>query len=131
MCSRTAKTQTSTAQEAVLRKDRGSRRGSVANREVPGILVEERTFRFARGRERGKLYVVVEMAGEAEGNETIAGHLAHVIAEAYFDQRRSVTSGLQEAIREANALLYDQNQDALPEERLTAGVSCALLRGPD
>jgi hypothetical protein len=94
-----------------------------------GVLVEERPSRFARGRDRDYLYVLVEVSGEPAGRNVIASQLAHAVRQAYYDWHGSVTAGLQNAIREANTLLYNDNRDSLPSDRRTAGISCLVLRG--
>ncbi len=93
-----------------------------------GILVDERSSRLARGRDRGSLYVLVEVLGHTADRDIVADQLAAVIRDAYFDWRGSVTAGLQNAIRQANSLLFDHNRNALPGEKQTAGVSCLVLR---
>lgn len=98
---------------------------------VEGILVDERTSRFARGRGQSNLYVLVEMEGQVGGREVVAERLANIVRDTYFKQRRSVTAGLQQAVRAANSFLFEENWNSLPDERRTAGVSCAVLRGED
>jgi hypothetical protein len=100
--------------------------------EAPsGILVDERAFRLARGRARGNLYILVEVSNGLSGREFLAMQLADAIQDVYYKWRGSVTAGLQEAIRQANKLLFDENRNALAGERRTAGVSCAVLRRDD
>jgi hypothetical protein len=100
--------------------------------EAPsGILVDERAFRLARGRARGNLYILVEVSTELAGREFLAMQLADAIQDVYYKWRGSITAGLQEAIRQANKLLFDENRNALAGERRTAGVSCAVLRRDD
>ena len=95
------------------------------------ILVDERTGRIGRGRGRGNLYIVVEVTGPATGRDLIARQLIQTMRQVYYGQRGSVTAGLREAIREANALLLEENRTSLPGERSLAGVSCAVLRDDD
>jgi len=99
------------------------------DRQPSGLLVEERPSRFARGRDRGNLYILVEVSGEPAGRNVIASQLANAVRQAYYSWHGSVTAGLQNAIREANTLLYDDNRDSLPGDRRTAGISCLVLRG--
>jgi hypothetical protein len=93
-----------------------------------GILVEERTSRFAIGRDRGNLYVLVDVSGPVAGRGVIAGQLAAIVRDAYYDWQGSITAGLQQALRRANNLLYDENRNSLPGDRRTAGLSCVVLR---
>ncbi len=93
-------------------------------------LVDERV---SRGREGGSFYVLVETPnrGRADDPDTAAGRLAEVVHQAYVGRRGSVTAGLQQAVREANRLLFDENRNSLPTERQTAGISCVVLRDGD
>ena len=93
-------------------------------------LVDERV---SRGRGGGNLYVFVETPtrGPVDDPNSAAGRLAEVVYRAYTGRRGSVTSGLQQAVHEANRLLYDENRNSLPTERQTAGVSCVVLRDDD
>ena len=92
-------------------------------------LVDERVSRIARGREGGNFSVLVEPP--ARDRETVARQLAEVVRQAYTSQRGSVTAGLQQAVREANRLLFEDNRNSLPTERHTAGISCIVLRDSD
>jgi hypothetical protein len=96
-----------------------------------GILVDERGSRFGKGRSRGNLYLVVEVSGPVAGRDVIAKQLAQTMRDAYYGWRGSVTAGLQEAVREANNLLFEENRISLPGEQRTAGVSCIALRDDD
>jgi hypothetical protein len=93
-----------------------------------GILVEDRTSRFARGRDRGNLYVLVDVSGPVAGRDIIAGQLAGIVRDSYYNWRGSITAGLQQALRRANNLLYDENRNSLPGDRRMAGLSCVVLR---
>jgi hypothetical protein len=96
-----------------------------------GILVDEPSSRFGKGRSRGNLYVLVDVSGPDAGRDIVAGQLAQTMRRAYYKWQGSVTAGLQEAVREANNLLFDDNRNSLPGERRTAGVSCVVLRDTD
>jgi hypothetical protein len=91
--------------------------------------VDEPVSRFAVGRERGNVYILIQVSGQAAGRDAIAAQLARAVHKAYVDWQGSVTSGLQNAIRQANRLLYEDNRDSLPGDRRTAGITCAVLRG--
>jgi len=95
---------------------------------LSGILVDERASRLARGRGRGNLYVLVEVGGEQAGRDATALQLAETIRQAYFGASGSVTAGLQQAISRANHVLFEENRNALPGERRSAGITCAVLR---
>jgi hypothetical protein len=96
-----------------------------------GILVDERALHLARGRSRGNFYVLVEISGPELGRDVIAEQVTQAMRDAYYGCRGSVTAGLQQAIRLANNLLFDENRNSLPGERRTAGVSCVVVRDED
>jgi hypothetical protein len=77
------------------------------------------------------LYLLVEVTGPETGRDIIADQLALVIRDIYFEQRSSVTAGLQKALQQANSMLFAENRDSLPGERRTAGASCVVLRDSD
>jgi hypothetical protein len=99
--------------------------------QAAGIVAAGAGSARANGRGQGSLYVLVEVSGEPAGRDLVAAELANCVCDAYYQQRRSVTAGLQEAVREANTILLDQNQQALRVEQRTAGISCAVLREND
>ncbi len=102
--------------------------GSGRYDQPSGALVDERGFHFVKGRGRGSLYVLVEVSGPAVGRDIIARQVAQTIDNAYYGWRGSVTAGLQQAVRKANDLLFEENRNSLPGEQRTAGVSCVVLR---
>jgi hypothetical protein len=100
-----------------------------------GILVEEPTSRFARGRSRGRLYTLIELSGRdvarGAGQNSLVSQLAWIVRDVYYSQRGSVTAGLQMAIRGVNGVLFDENRNSLPSDRRTAGITCVVLRDDD
>lgn len=105
-------------------------RGGQRTDQPGGILVEEQGRRLGRP-DRGALYLLVEVTGPVAGRDIIADQLARLVRDVYYSRRGSVTSGLQQALQEANNLLYEENRTSLPGERRTAGISCLVLRGAD
>jgi hypothetical protein len=99
--------------------------------QAKGIVVDERAGRFARSRSRGNLYVLVEVTGPAAERDIMASRLAALVRDAYYEWRGSVTAGLQNALREANNWLFEENRNSLPGEQWAAGASCAVLRDTD
>ena len=98
----------------------------------PGsILVDEQAGFFGRKRKRGNLYIVADVTGPSIGRDIVTAQLAQILRQVYYGQRGSVTAGLQQALREANALLLEENRQSLPGEQRTAGVSCVVLREDD
>lgn len=83
------------------------------------------------GRGRGNLYVCLDISGELEGRGELERALVEVIRDTYAESRGSVSFGLSEALRAANAYLYDNNRQVQRELRRMAGVSAVVLRGSD
>jgi hypothetical protein len=102
--------------------------GGQPQSRAAGILVDERISPRARGRERGALYIQVQILEQRAGREVMADRLAQTVQEAYSRQRGSVTAGLQRAIHQTNHLLFSENENSLPGDRWTAGITCAVLR---
>ena len=98
----------------------------------PGsILVDEQAGLLGRRRRRGNLYIVADVTGPSMGRDIITAQLTELLRQVYFGWRGSVTAGLQQALREANALLLEENRQSLPGEQRTAGASCVVLREDD
>lgn len=92
-------------------------------------FVEARLGDLAHG--RGNLYICLDVSGEVEGRSELERALVEVIRDTYASSRGSVSFGLSEAVRAANAYLYDNNRQVQRELRRMAGVSAAVLRGND
>jgi hypothetical protein len=92
-------------------------------------FVEARLGDLARG--RGNLYICLDISGDIEGRGELERALVEVIRDTYAESRGSVSFGLSEALRAANAYLYDNNRQVQRELRRMAGVSAVVLRGSD
>ncbi|MGB8648656.1 MAG: hypothetical protein WCF84_25690 [Anaerolineae bacterium] len=86
---------------------------------------------LAAARTRGNLYIVLDVSGEVEGRSEVERELIETIRREYSKRRGSITFGLSEALRAANAALFDLNLPAPRETRRMAGVSAVVLRGDD
>ena len=78
--------------------------------------------------ERGDLYIVLEVAGEAEGRDELARELIETARRAYAASRGSIALGLMEAVRAANDYFYNVNANTPPAARRIAGMTAAVLR---
>jgi len=114
---------TSVAHRVIVGGDRQS--------QPTGILADERAWRLTRRRARGNLYLLVEVSGRTTGRELIARQLVETMQAVYFAHQGSITAGLQNALRAANRLLFEENRNSLPGEQRTAGASCVVLRDND
>jgi hypothetical protein len=80
---------------------------------------------------RGNLYVLLDVSGEIEGRAEIERELIETVRREYADRHGSITFGLSEALRAANAALYELNLAAAREARRMAGISAVVLRDQD
>jgi hypothetical protein len=92
-------------------------------------FVEARLGELARG--RGNLYICLDVSGDVEGRADIERALIEVIRDTYAAGRGSISFALSEALRAANAHLYETNRQVAREARRMAGVSAVILRGND
>lgn len=92
-------------------------------------FAEARLGDLARG--RGNLYVCLDVSGEVEGRSEIERALIEVIRDTFASGRGSISFALSEALRAANAHLYELNRQVGREMRRMAGVSAVILRGND
>lgn len=86
---------------------------------------------FEEGGGRGILYVVVEVAGEANGRDALAREMIETAHREYAASRGSITLALSQAIRAANSFFYNVNVNTPREARRIAGMIAAVLRGND
>ncbi len=92
-------------------------------------FVEARLGDLARG--RGNLYICLDVSGDFEGRNDIERALIEVIRDTFASGRGSISFALSEALRAANAYLYEANRQVAREMRRMAGVSAVVLRGND
>jgi hypothetical protein len=88
---------------------------------------ERRPLLPIRSRGKGKLFVIVELTGEAFGRDEMCQDLVRDIVEEYFDTAGTVTYGLRQAILLANTQLLRANARITSEHRV-GGVACVVLR---
>ncbi len=77
---------------------------------------------------RGTLYVLCEVAGDAEGRDLTTRELIETVRREYAASRGSVVLALTEAVRAANVVLYDANASVPRPARRYAGMTAAVLR---
>lgn len=81
--------------------------------------------------DRGRFYVLVEVSAPAELWDTASERLVEIATEAFHNARGGVTKALNAAADAANHLLLYENENALPDQRIWAGLNGAVLRGAD
>lgn len=92
-------------------------------------FIEARLGELARG--RGNLYICLDVSGEVEGRAEVERSLIEVIRDTFASGRGSISFALSEALRAANAHLFEANRQVAREMRRMAGVSAVVLRGND
>ncbi|HZQ10810.1 MAG TPA: hypothetical protein VFD70_29810, partial [Anaerolineae bacterium] len=92
-------------------------------------FVEARLGDLARG--RGNLYICLDVSGEVEGRGEVERALVEVVRDTYATSRGSIGFAMAEALRAANAHLYEMNRQVAREQRRMAGISAVVLRGND
>jgi len=103
----------------------------VARDRAENVLAIEPSSLIPLGRGKGNLYAIVEVAGEGMGRDELCQLLLETINKEYFRAPGSITAGLRQAIKAANAQLFRENRDRPTAERLIGGVSCVALREND
>ena len=83
------------------------------------------------GAGKGNLYVLVDVTGDPAEKHEVCRDLVEIISYEYFRVPGGITNGLRQAVRAANALLYERNAGSLPLWRKTGEASCVVLRGHD
>lgn len=81
--------------------------------------------------ERGNLYILVEVAGDAQGRDALARELIETTRRTYAATRGSIALGLMHAVRAANEFFYTTNANTAPEARRIAGLTAVILRARD
>jgi hypothetical protein len=77
---------------------------------------------------RGSLYIVTEVTGDPDGRDALARELIETARREYGASRGSIMLGLAQAVRAANAVLYNFNANSPREARRIAGMTAAILR---
>ena len=104
--------------------------GGVWQDKVSNMAVFERGPVVPARHGRGNLYILVETVGSFPDPARIQQRLIEV-AEERFRTDGSITNALREAIKAANASLFEQNLNAPREERGIAGMTCLVLKEQD
>jgi hypothetical protein len=84
-----------------------------------------------RGRARGLLAMVVELAGEPQGRDATAARLIAVAQKAYGETSGTITLALRRVVEAVNDALYEANARAPREQRRHGGMSCVLVTDGD
>lgn len=95
-------------------------------------LVVEPTSFFSPEARKGQLYILVEADPEAPKGREACQLILRTLRKAFYEYSSfSITSTLRYALYTANRALYQQNMSLAPHQRVSVGVSCAVLRESD
>lgn len=103
--------------------------GNVQN-EAPNLLAARAPV-SASDKGSGQLYVAAEIMNHPLSEEQLYSEVLQSISDAYYRLPGSSTARLQEAMREANALLLHTNSGLPRAEWLLGGASCVVMAGED
>lgn len=96
------------------------------------IVVNAPRSPFASEARKGQLIVAVEAEGDVSRGRQACELVAATICRTFYaDSSSSITSSLRQALKAANAALYQYNFDAPPHKRAQVGATCAVLHGAD
>jgi len=106
--------------------------GGICRATSDCIHVDEPPPTSVAARLKGNLYLLAEPVVEGGRGYQVAQQLLAEISRHYYAcTSPSVTTCLGRAIREANRSLFQRNMQVSGHEKVTVGVSCAVVRGSE
>lgn len=106
--------------------------GGICRATSDCILAEEPSPISPTARWKGSLYVLAEPVAERGRGHQAASQAIKEISEAYYAcTSTSVTTCLARAIQKANESLFEHNMEVSGHEKVTVGVTCAVVRGKE
>jgi hypothetical protein len=106
--------------------------GGICRASSDCILVQEPSPISPAARWKGNLYILAEPVAEGSRGYDAARELCADIARAYYVATSpSITTCLSRAIREANHTLFEHNMQVSGHEKITIGITCAVVRGEE
>jgi serine/threonine protein phosphatase PrpC len=106
--------------------------GGICRASSDCILVEEPSPVSPAARWKGSLYILAEPVSEGSRGYQAARQVITEIARTYYASASpSITTCLARAIREANQSLFQHNMQVSGHEKITVGVTCAVVRGEE
>src|SRR5688572_22778942 len=89
------------------------------------VVVNAPRSPFSPESRKGQLFVVVEAEGDVARGRQACALVAQTICETFYaDGSTSITSSLRQALKAANAALYQHNFQAPPHKRAQVGATC-------
>jgi serine/threonine protein phosphatase PrpC/type II secretory pathway pseudopilin PulG len=106
--------------------------GGICRASSDCILVQEPSPLSPDARWKGNLYLLAEPASEGGRNAPLVRQVLTEIAQAYYAcTSPSITTCLGRAINQAGRSLFQRNMQVSGHEKVTVGVTCAVVRGDE
>ncbi len=106
--------------------------GGICRASSDCILVQEPSPLSPDARWKGNLYILAEPASEGGRSSTRVRQVLTEVARAYYAcTSPSITTCLGRALNEAGRRLFRHNMEVSGHEKLTVGVTCAVVRGSE
>ncbi|MGC8872977.1 MAG: hypothetical protein ACP5SI_00835 [Chloroflexia bacterium] len=103
--------------------------GGICRTTSDSILVVEPGPTSLRERRKGSLYLVAEPSLEGVRSALVLRQVLTEVSQAYYDcPSPSITTCLNRAIQQANRSLLQRNLEVSAHEKLTVGITCAVVR---
>ncbi len=95
------------------------------------VAVREPQSADVPGVGKGDLFVLVEVHGAVNNQETVEQQLAQTIRDSYYLARGAVTASLRRALQAANDQLYQHNQKTRTNKQVSASVVAVVMRNEE
>lgn len=106
--------------------------GGICRATSDSILVVEPPPTSSAARRKGNLYLLVEPSVEGVRSGLVLRQVLTEVSQAYYDcPSPSITTCLNRAIQQANRSLLQRNLEVSAHEKLTVGITCAVVRGQE
>ncbi|MGB9722514.1 MAG: hypothetical protein ACP5OO_06640 [Chloroflexia bacterium] len=106
--------------------------GGICRASSDCILVQEPSPLSPDARWKGNFYILAEPASEGGRSSSLVRQVLTEIARAYYAcTSPSITTCLSRALNEAGRNLFRRNMEVSGHEKLTVGVTCAVVRGKE
>jgi len=106
--------------------------GGICRATSDSIWIQEPSPVAPAARWKGNLYIVAEPTVEGGRGYQAARQLSAEISQSYYScASPSITTCLARAIRQANQLLFQHNMQVSGHEKITVGITCAVVRGEE
>ncbi|MBN1483319.1 MAG: hypothetical protein JXA37_01230 [Chloroflexia bacterium] len=106
--------------------------GGICRADSDCIYIEEPAAFSSTSRWKGSLYILVDPAVEGGRSHQIAREITQQIKKSYYNcSSPSITTCLSRSIQKANEILFQRNLEVSGQEKVTLGLTCAVVRGKE